>query len=365
MQGAAVSRASVAVALIAAVCVAAAATATGGGIFSPGALHAGDSTPATLQGVTSHAALGRQCGTCHGSPWSSVRMDAKCLECHSDVRRTLRDTSTLHGHLRDASACVSCHTEHLGRTARLTRVDGFGAAHGQFGFSLAAHRTTSDGKIFGCNDCHASATFTFDDTRCESCHRDYQGAFVARHVREWGTDCQSCHDGIDRFTRSAFAHDTSGFTLDGAHVTASCVSCHTETRTLADFGTAPTTCIGCHRADDEHRGDLGDDCGACHSTRSWEGATIEHDVFPLDHGEEGPVACKTCHEDPKNYKSYTCYNCHEHSRARVQAEHRGEVSTRNLDDCVRCHQGGEKEGREGHGEREGRRRGGGRGDDHS
>ena len=55
------SRLSAAVALVALVCVAAAATATGGGIFSPGALHAGDSTPMTLQGVTSHAALARHC----------------------------------------------------------------------------------------------------------------------------------------------------------------------------------------------------------------------------------------------------------------------------------------------------------------
>ena len=43
-------------------------------------------------------------------------------------------------------------------------------------------------------------------------------------------------------------------------------------------------------------------------------------MFPLDHGSRQPVACKTCHTDPANYKSYTCYNCHEHSRARVQAD---------------------------------------------
>ncbi len=355
LDGTPLSRLGVALALVAVVGVVTAATVTGGGIFSPGALHAGDSTPSMLQGVTSHAGLSRQCGACHAAPWSGTRMDAQCLDCHRDVRRALSDTSTLHGHLADASACISCHTEHRGATAGLTRVEGFGSAHGEFGFSLAAHRTTSGGTPFGCSDCHGSESFTFETTRCESCHRDYQEAFIARHVREWGSDCQSCHDGADRFTGGAFAHDTTGFVLDGGHVSTACVSCHTETRTLGGFRGGPTTCVGCHRADDDHRGEFGDDCAACHTTASWEGATMEHNDFPLDHGEEGRIACKTCHENPKDYKAYTCYNCHEHSPARVQAQHRGEVSTRNLDDCVRCHRGGDEEGGEGH--ERGRRRG--------
>ena len=123
MEGTLVSRLSVLIALVALLCVAAAATATGGGIFSPGALHAGDSTPMTLQGVTSHAALARHCDACHGAPWSGTRMDSRCLACHSDVRRALADTSTLHGHLTNASACVSCHIDHLGATARLRRLN--------------------------------------------------------------------------------------------------------------------------------------------------------------------------------------------------------------------------------------------------
>jgi hypothetical protein len=314
-------------------------------------------------GVASHAELSQQCSACHAAPWQSKTMAVRCLECHRDVRETLGDTATLHGTFADAKACVRCHTEHRGSTALLTKVEGFGTAHGQFGFSLTAHQQTADGKSFRCNDCHLASSFKFEASRCVSCHRDYQAQFLGTHIEEWGRDCQGCHDGNDRFSHGVFAHDSTGFTLDGAHLRTSCASCHRETKVLADFGKTPDSCIGYHKGDDEHRGELGDDCGACHSTTSWEGAGISHEVFPLDHGDGGRIPCKTCHEDRNNYKSYTCYNCHEHSPARVEAQHRGEVRAQNLDNCLRCHRGGRGEGGEG-GEHERRGRGRGERDEH-
>jgi hypothetical protein len=353
------SRMSIAAAIVAAVLLAAVYASSGGAMFSPGALHAADSTPVRRGEVQSHEELASQCGACHGAPWSARPMAARCLDCHEDVKEALGDTAALHGRIADARACVGCHTEHLGSTASLTRTTGFAESHDALGFALAAHARTADGAAFVCADCHGTSAkaFRFDDDRCESCHRDYQGAFVARHVAEWGKECRSCHDGTDRFSAGRFTHDSTALPLDGAHRQADCVSCHIDVRRLAHFADAPTTCIGCHRADDEHRGEFGTDCASCHSTTRWEGATFAHEVFPLDHGEDGIIACKTCHEDASNYKSYTCYNCHEHSRARVAAEHRGEVDTADLDDCVRCHEGG-RDADEGGGEREreGRRR---------
>ena len=78
--------------------------------------------------------------------------------------------------------------------------------------------------------------------------------------------------------------------------------------------------------------------------------------FPLDHGSRGRASeCSVCHQDaPRSYRTYTCYGCHEHSPARVAAEHR-EEGVRNLDDCVRCHATGREH--EGRGERGERRRG--------
>lgn len=334
------SRATLTVALVALVATIAAVTSTGGAIFSPGALHAGDSSVVTLGGVTSHAGLAQQCGACHAAPWSRQPMAARCLACHTDIQSELTDSTTLHAGFPEATGCLGCHGEHLGPTGALTRMVGLGAAHAQFGFALDAHRQTAAKQPFICRDCHTAGSFRFAPARCESCHREYQAPFVASHVAAWGRDCQSCHDGRDRFGKNQFSHDTTALPLDGAHTTTDCQVCHTRTSTLAGFAQAPTTCVGCHRKDDRHRGSMGDDCASCHTTRTWEGATFQHDVFPITHGEGGPVPCKTCHDDRTNYKRYTCYGCHEHSPARVQAEHRGEVRTSNLDNCLECHTGG-------------------------
>lgn len=333
-------------ALVTLVAVVAAWGLSGGAIFSPGPLHAGDSTPRLLGGVESHAGLARRCGACHAPPGSDADMSARCVACHRDVGREVatRDTASVHGTLATTDRCQVCHGEHLGAAGEITSVKGFGEAHGRLGFTLDAHRRTSTGAPFACADCHDGRTFAFDDARCESCHREYQPRFVTTHVAAWGSDCRACHDGADRFSRAAFAHDTTTFALDGAHARVSCDACHARTRTLAGFREAPVTCIGCHEKDDTHRGEMGNDCGSCHGTTRWDDATFAHDAFPLDHGGEGRIPCRTCHEDSANYKSYNCYNCHEHSRDRVARQHRGEVRRTNLDDCLACHRGGREHG---------------------
>ena len=106
--------------------------------------------------------------------------------------------------------------------------------------------------------------------------------------------------------------------------------------------------MSCHRKDDEHRGEFGTDCAACHGVTAWKPATLEH-TFPIDHGEGGRVACKVCHEPGRPYREYTCYGCHEHTVPRIQRKHQEEgISGARLDDCVRCHATGrEHEGGEG------------------
>lgn len=278
----AISRLSLSVAAIAIVAVGASFAVSGGEMFSPGALRAIDpvidSAHVVLGGVESHAQLEHDCGACHASVASTRPMAARCLECHTDIRRERADTTSLHGTFTDVTACMSCHTEHLGATASITTMDG----------------------SFG-------------------------------------------------------AHEKFGFPLDGAHARVPCADCHQPDSARGRFTKAPKTCVGCHERDDKHRGEFGTDCASCHSTSTWEGARFEHDVFPLDHGGDGRIECKTCHTDSKNYKSYTCMGCHEHNQARVEAQHRGEVNTNNLANCIRCHRGGRGEGGEG-GEHEGRRR---------
>ncbi|MEI7694561.1 MAG: cytochrome c3 family protein [Chlorobium sp.] len=102
------------------------------------------------------------------------------------------------------------------------------------------------------------------------------------------------------------------------------------------------SCISCHKDDQPndslHRQSQAT-CGTCHSSSRWKPATFDHSrYFRLD--QDHRTSCKTCHTDPGNYKKYTCYNCHEHTEARMAQKHR-RIS--NYQNCVRCHRNGEAE----------------------
>lgn len=278
---------------------------SGGGIFSPGGLSAvTDSAP--LGGVASHAGLEHRCAACHAPPFTTPTMRERCLECHQDVARELADSNSLHGSLAPTEGCISCHTEHRGARASLTRFDGTGTGLPQ--------------------------------------------NFLKTHVATWGSSCGACHGRNDRFLRRRFSHDSTSWPLQGEHFRVPCEQCHQGVRALAGFRATPTDCNGCHQKDDAHRGGYGSDCAACHDATSWEAATFEH-TFPITHGEGGRVACRTCHQETRNWKRYTCYGCHAHAPARVAAQHQEEgIGGRDLGDCVRCHRTGQEH--EGGGERE-------------
>ena len=148
-----------------------------------------------------------------------------------------------------------------------------------------------------------------------------------------------------------------------------CLACHENDAKRSHWDgsahqAADVACTSCHQvhaANDRVRDKRTQPevCFTCHKEQRNEFDKPSH--HPLT---EGKMSCTDCHQPhgavgPKLLRRHgvnnTCYNCHEHSPARVQAQHRGEVSTRNLDDCVRCHRGGDEEGGEGH--ERGRRRG--------
>jgi cytochrome c7-like protein len=322
-------------------------TLSGGAVFSPGPLNA-ERDSLRLGGVTSHAELSRRCGACHPAPLRGKTMSELCTACHTAIAAQLADSTTFHGSLEGAGACLGCHTEHGGPAASVTRFAGSGVAHDRFGFSLGGHRETASGRPFACTDCHTGRRFTFPAERCQGCHRDYQAQFIRKHSATWGSDCRSCHDGLDRFGRSVFRHDSTSYPLTGEHRRVACGDCHTAVRAFAAFRSAPTECNACHQKDDRHRGGFGGDCAACHETSSWEGARFEH-TFPIDHGERGRVACRTCHPQQGSWKTYTCYGCHEHTPAQVAGKHRDEGIGTNLENCVRCHATGREEEGEGEG----------------
>src|SRR5262249_19040039 len=93
-------------------------------------------------------------------------------------------------------------------------------------------------------------------------------------------------------------------------------------------------------------------CAECHTTTSWQGATLAKHRFPIDHGKRrtggGNNACKVCHPATTNfvafektreapsYSTYTCYGCHAHTQEREARRHERRKVT-DLAKCASCH----------------------------
>ena len=209
------------------------------------------------------------------------------------------------------------------------------------------------------------------------------GALVGEHA-ELSTDCFACHTPLrgataDRCIACHALPDIGLRTTKGAAIVhakpvkvsfhqelsdQNCMACHSDhagpkltQRSRKPFShamlraAARDRCDTCHAApkNDLHKA-LSVGCDQCHKTEAWKPATLAHDkFFPLD--KDHNAACVTCHVG-NNYKQYTCYGCHEHTPANMQAKHREEGVAESLDNCVRCHRSasGEVEGK-GKGER--------------
>jgi hypothetical protein len=202
------------------------------------------------------------------------------------------------------------------------------------------------------------------------------GAVVAGHA-EIATDCFACHTPLlgASSARCVACHalpniglrTTKGQTLPQKGPKAAfhqdlaeqnCMACHSDhagpkltQRSRKPFSHAllrtavKEQCQSCHKppTDNLHRNASGT-CSQCHTQTAWKPATFDHEKsFVLD-GDHN-VECATCHTK-NNYKTYTCYGCHEHTPERVQSQHR-EEGIRNLDNCVRCHRSADGEGGEG------------------
>jgi mono/diheme cytochrome c family protein len=96
----------------------------------------------------------------------------------------------------------------------------------------------------------------------------------------------------------------------------------------------PHTCIACHEDPKVHAGQFGVSCARCHNTIAWTPAQLTKHYFALEHGDEGQVACETCHAN--NYSEHTCYGCHDHTPDQMEQVHYQE-DIFEYDACVDCH----------------------------
>ena len=306
--------------------------AQGATMFSPGALSAKQSG-AVLGNVHSHAETRGNCGACHTAPWDSAVMADRCTTCHADIATQMRQVATLHGQLAGKGsailACYDCHPDHRGATAALIDMSGKQFPHEGLGFSLKRHAENVNDSAFTCQDCHTVDIKTFDQKTCGSCHAQIDAAFVEAHLAAYGPNCLSCHDGVDRFSKT-FSHAAFAFTLTGKHANLACDKCHNHALALADFAAAPKDCVSCHKQNDPHAGQFGTDCSACHSSAGWSPAKFDHNLaaFKLT-GAHANVACAQCHVNNVFKGTPTdCYSCHKQRDA-----HNGQFGT----DCSACH----------------------------
>ena len=336
--------------------------------------------------IAGHARVEGECAKCH------VRFDKAaqprlCVECHKDVGADGQAGTGFHGRSPDAKGreCRACHTDHKGREAAIAAFDKdrfdhartdfpLRGAHGKAGLAceachatgkrwreaptacVACHRKDDAHKgSLGprCGDCHGEADwkkaeFDHGKTRfaldgrhakatCAACHekgwKDTPRECVACHRKDdahkgrFGAKCETCHDAKDWGNR--FAHDArTRFALGGKHRAAKCESCHKAALYREKL---PTACAGCHRADDVHKGSLGDDCGKCHNDRSWKGSGFDHGRdtrFPLRFRHRD-AKCESCHRPGNRDKLPTaCLQCH-----RKDDAHKGQLGPA----CEKCH----------------------------
>ncbi len=279
---------------------------------------------------------GATCGECHSQrSWSDTRFDhgketgfdllgahrgAACQACHRSGRfedELPRDCSGCHSAVdshasRMGQQCESCHGPEDWKTtsfvhARDTRFTPTGAH-----VSL------------GCHSCHIQRVAVAKPSQqCVACHRA-----IDVHAGSLGTNCESCH-GTEAWRKEVrFDHDLSAYPLVGQHVAVPCARCHITPQ----FAQTPRECSACHKADDVHKGGLGNECARCHSPNAWNVWQFDHKEesgFGLE-GAHARLQCNSCHLRPPGEAKLgrDCASCHSADDA-----HLGQFGRR----CDSCH----------------------------
>lgn len=266
--------------------------------------------------IEGHADLESDCTNCHvtGNRKAQVSL---CADCHDRVAKDIAARRGWHGRQRkiDVKQCVNCHTDHEGRDADITGLD-----RALFAHDLTDFKLTGSHKNVACESCHKDGKPFFEAPHaCKSCHEDV-------HKGEFGSRCTDCHDTI-RWSNAKFDHDKTDFPLRGAHRKVACAACHLT----PDHSAAPTKCIGCHAADDVHKGRFGNECEKCHNEVRWDGVNFDHNRdtdFPL-RGSHVKVECVVCHTDGLSAPLPTqCAQCH-----KADDVHAGHLGNK----CNDCH----------------------------
>jgi nitrate/TMAO reductase-like tetraheme cytochrome c subunit len=278
-----------------------------------------DHAKTTFPLTGTHATI--TCISCHASGYTA--MTATCYSCHqADFAGT---TSPNHTTNNFSQTCTTCHTT----TAWIPSTFN----HATTVFPLTGAHITAT-----CISCHG-AGYTNTPTTCYACHQaDFTGTTSPNHsTNNFSQTCTTCHT-TTAWIPSTFNHATTVFPLTGAHLTATCISCHG-----AGYTNTPTTCYACHQADftsaanpNHVSNNFSHVCTTCHTTAAWSPATFDHSAtpFPLT-GAHATQTCIACHASGYNNTSPACYSCH-------QADFTGAANPNHVSNnfsqvCSTCH----------------------------
>jgi len=257
------------------------------------------------------------CERCHSSDaFSAAKTD--CASCHNEPQSHAGMFGT---------DCAACHTAFDWRPAKINDVS---FDHRFAKFTLDRHTADYNQAPLLCTACHTGQKLTFDPQPCQNCHGSHDAAFMNNHIKQYGTDCLVCHDGVDRL--HGFDHQVV-FPLNGKHADVKCADCHQNNQFR---GTSPS-CATCHKEPAIHAGFFGTRCDYCHTSQAWRPAPLRAHTFPLDHGGNGKeIACQTCH--PATYSQYPCEACHEHAPETIAKSHASlNLPPDQLANCLHCH----------------------------
>ena len=255
-----------------------------------------------------------------------------------ETRPQLRfDWLPAHGAKGKVSRCDACHTPEGWSTPRF--------AHERTGYVLeGAHQKAP------CRSCHVQSFEEPLGQLCAGCHRDL-------HAGQFGARCEGCHGTQDwKPFFTADAHRRAAFRLGGKHALIPCTECHGAAKDR-NFLRSTVSCIGCHQADylrtavggapDHAAMGFSTVCAECHSPFQFKGARFpEHDrCFVITRGAHANVLCDSCHSSvPRtrplacNSGTPACINCHAHSCAKSDVQHRQVPGYECRDSgCVACH----------------------------
>ena len=318
-----------------------------------------------------HGKLDIPCSDCHSTKaWKPLRTKLKfkhsstgfpllgahsklyCTNCHVEEKGKLlfnrvgKLCSSCHFDFHSGELGTRCQMCHSFRTWRLRDVV---RKHRKTRFPLTgAHATIN------CNDCHMkNGRFQVFGLplECVACHEKiYLEAKNPDHIAlNFGKDCKECHSirAVSWRGEVAFHEKLTSFPLEGVHAKIGCDACH-----KGQFTKLPTDCYSCHKdqyeatSNPNHKSvGFPTTCQDCHTANGWRPASnFDHDArfFKIYSGKHKGKwgSCNDCHVDPNNYKNFSCLNCHEHRKSKMDEEHH-EVSGYRYESqaCYSCHRG--------------------------